>query len=366
MNLDAPTEFDLTPQAVTSEPPSKLRIGIVGLGRFVRNSTLDSYMRRGLNVVSASDLDSAARQTVSGRYPTVTTHEQWLDVFADDIDVLDINIPWDHGASKLRMQMVEEAASRGVHVQLAKPLADKFETCVRMVEVCESAGVRVSVNQNSRYAPAIYAARRLIQEGTVGPLLSASIRWQAARGLQHQPAFDVLRDVTVHQVDIVLSWFDQLPASVFAQRTRKTEAGSVVAAILTFGDGSHAVIHDDFASELTPSWPFRVVGELGTIDGTDDIEIPESGQPRMERSEVILGLRSRPGVSMRLPLAHRYAPDAYAATMVDLLSSIEAGRDPWASGRNVLRTMQVLSAMIESVTTGAPVELDATASQRSF
>jgi predicted dehydrogenase len=163
--------------------------------------------------------------------------------------------------------------------------------------------------------------------------------------------------VTVHQVDIVLSWFDRAPVRVFANQTRKTGAGSVLAATLMFDDGSQGTIRDDFASELRRSWPVTIVGEEGSLDGTDDIEIPEAGQPRMARSTLRLGLHARPGVAIDLPLLYRYAPESFGATMGDLLLAVRDGTEPWASGRNVLRTMRTLFAIERSVATGEPVAL---------
>jgi predicted dehydrogenase len=186
-------------------------------------------------------------------------------------------------------------------------------------------------------------------------LLAAGIQWDAARGLQHRPDFDAVHDVTVHQVDIILSWFDREPISVFADQTRRTDIGSVVAATLVFDDGSNATIRDDFASELRRSWPITIVGEAGALDGTDDIEIPEPGQPRMERGFLRLAFHDRPGVSIDLPLAYRYAPESFASSMGDLMLAIDHDDEPWANGENVLRTMRTLFAIEQSIAEHRPV-----------
>jgi predicted dehydrogenase len=336
--------------------PSDLRIGMIGLGRFVNNSVLPAYRARGYNVVAAADPDAEARERVRARYgieAVYPDYRQMLD--AEHLAVVDINLRWDRGMSAARVDAVGEAAARGIHVHIAKPLAERYDQCVAMVTLAAAAGIKLAVNQNSRYAPTYFGAGELIRQGVIGPLIGAGIAWDAARGLQHRPDFDVVHDVTVHQVDILLSWFDREPSLVFADQTRRTKAGSVVAVTLSFDDGSNATIRDDFASELRRSWPMTAVGELGAIDGTDDIEIPEPGQPRMARGYLRLGLHALPGVAIDLPTAYRYAPESFASTMGDLLLAIRHGDEPWASGSNVLRTMRTLFAIERSIAEHMPV-----------
>ncbi|MFY9643343.1 MAG: Gfo/Idh/MocA family oxidoreductase [Rhodomicrobium sp.] len=214
----------------------------------------------------------------------------------------------------------------------------------------------LSVNQNSRYAPSFYATTKLIRAGVLGDLISGHIAWDAARGLQHRPDFDAVHDVSVHQVDVLLSWFDREPDLVFADQSRKAEVGSVLNVVAQFSGGANGSIRDDFASELRREWPFNVVGELGSADGTDDIEIPEPGQPRMQRGRLRIGLHHLPGgTAIELPLRYRYAPESFAATMGDLLQCVERGTVPWANGENVLRTMRTLFAIEQSIKTHEPV-----------
>ena len=160
-----------------------------------------------------------------------------------------------------------------------------------------------------------------------------------------------MHDVTVHQTDILLSWFGREPSLVFANQTRKTEAGSVLAATLVFDDGTNGTIRDDFASELRRSWPMTMVGELGSLDGTDDIEIPEAGQPRMERGYLRVGIHRQPGVSVDIPLVYRYAPESSPRPWATSCSRSSSDDEPWASGENVLKTMRTLFAIERSIAT---------------
>jgi predicted dehydrogenase len=356
MDLDEIASLDLRPRALREPVPDDLRIGMIGLGRFVNNSVLPAYRARGYNVVAAADPDPDARERARrnlGVEHVYADYREMLD--AQRLDVVDINLRWDRGMSPARVEAAREAAGRGIHIQIAKPLAETYEQCLEIVDAARRGGVKLAVNQNSRYAPAFFAAGELIRQGVIGPLISAGIEWDAARGIQHHPDFDAVHDVTVHQTDILLSWFDREPSLVFANQTRKTDAGSVVAAVLVFDDGSNGTIRDDFAAELRQTWPINIVGELGALDGTDDIEILEAGQPRMAKGYLRLGLHERRGVAIDIPLRYRYAPESFASTMGDLLLAIRYGDEPWANGENVLRTLRTLYAIEQSIRDGVPV-----------
>jgi predicted dehydrogenase len=257
--------------------------------------------------------------------------------------------------SPARVEAVAAAAQRGIHILIAKPLAERYEQCEEIVGLARAAGITLAVNQNSRYGPAFYGCRRLIEEGVLGPLVSSMICWNAARGIQHSPEFDALHDVTVHSVDVMLSWFDQEPELVFADQTRRTQHGSAVSATLMFPGGANGCIRDDFVSEHRRSWDFSVAGERASVDGLEDVEVPEAGQPRMLRGTLRVGVHELGSLALELPLTYRYAPESFLSTMVDLLQSIEAGREPWANGENVLRTMRTLHAIEVSARERTPV-----------
>jgi predicted dehydrogenase len=364
MQLDDIATLDLRPPPLRRPAPRHVRIGMIGLGRVVQNNILPAYTSAGLSVVAACDPDPTALERTRDRFGITQLYSNYREMLESaELDVVDINLRWDRGMSAVRVDAVAAAAERGLHVLIAKPLAEGYDQCEAIVAAARAAGVTLAVNQNSRYGPAFYGARRLIEAGVLGPLVSGTICWNAARGIQHSPEFDVLHDVTVHSVDVMLAWFDQEPELVFADQTRRTPRGSVVTATLTFPGGMNGSIRDDFVSEHHRGWDFSLAGELGSVDGLEDIEIPEAGQPRMLRGTLRIGLHALGAVATELPLVYRYAPESFLATMLDLLHAIEAGTQPWASGENVLRTMRTLWAIERSDTERTlirPAELKST------
>ena len=164
-----------------------------------------------------------------------------------------------------------------------------------------------------------------------------------------------MHDVTVHQTDILLSWFGREPSLVFANQTRKTEAGSVLAATLVFDDGTNG---DD---------PRRLrVGAPAFLADDDGRRARLARRDRRHRDPRARSAADGARVSadrdctdsrassVDIPLLYRYAPESFASTMGDLLLAIHHDDEPWASGENVLKTMRTLFAIERSIAERRP------------
>ncbi len=66
--------------------------------------------------------------------------------------------------------VVAEAAARGVHVMKEKPMAADLELADRMATTAARAGIRLMVNWPTNWQPAIHLAKRLVEEGRIGPV----------------------------------------------------------------------------------------------------------------------------------------------------------------------------------------------------
>ncbi len=67
------------------------------------------------------------------------------------------------------------AARAGKHVLVEKPMARNLDTADQLLRACREAGVALSVGYSFRYAAEIQAARRLVERGILGRLLSVQL-----------------------------------------------------------------------------------------------------------------------------------------------------------------------------------------------
>jgi predicted dehydrogenase len=349
--------MDLRPLPLADGFPKDVKVGLVGGGRIVHSGVMPAYRAAGIMPVAVAEPDPAAREAmvqIWGVTRTFADYREMLD--AVDLDVLDVNIRWDAGLSPLRVEIVRAAAQRGLHVIIAKAMAEHWQQCVDMVEAAAAGNIKLAVDHNTRYAPAFYGAGALIRAGKLGAPISAAINYHSALGRQHTNAFNAAHDVCVHGIDILLSWFDQEPAEIYARWSRRIDGiGSVVNVVLGFEGGVTASLLYDFATRHRRQFEFIAVGELASVDGLQDQELP--ARSRMLRSTLRYGPHADPGAALELPLQYTLSPESYLATRADLFRAIRSGEEPWVSGRNVLRTMRSLFALRQSVDTGAPVSL---------
>jgi predicted dehydrogenase len=117
-------------------------------------------------VLVDADADLAAE--AARRYGFERSSADWRAVVADpDVDIVDIVTP-----NHLHAAMAIAAAEAGKHVICEKPLARSGDEALTMLEAVEKAGVTHMVAFNYRRTPAAALARKLVDEGAVGEVIS--------------------------------------------------------------------------------------------------------------------------------------------------------------------------------------------------
>lgn len=355
VDLGPVAALDLVPPPLRQEIPGDLRIGLVGAGRIVHSGVMPAYRAAGLQPVAACDPDPVAAKAIRDAWGVEQTFDDYRSMIdAVDLDLLDINIRWDVGLSPLRVEVVAEAARRGIHVIIAKPVAETWQQCQDIVGHAREGGITFGVDFNTRYAPAFYGCRALILDGALGPLISAGINYHSGIGRQHTNAFDAVHDVCIHAVDVLQSWFGEAPEEVYGNWSRRVDGvGSVLSGVFSFAGGANATLLYDFATRHRRRFEMFAVGERAGVDGIQDQELP--GPARLVRAELRYGPHEPRGSALELPLQYTLSPQSYLATRADVLQCIAGGGEPWASGTDILRSMSTLFALKESIRSGRPV-----------
>jgi predicted dehydrogenase len=113
--------------------------------------------------------DKAAAQAVADRFGWAAAETDWRALIErDDVDLIDISAPGD-----LHAPIAIAALEAGKHVLCEKPLANTLAEAEAMKAAADAAypgGARAMVGFNYRRVPALALARRLVDEGRIGPL----------------------------------------------------------------------------------------------------------------------------------------------------------------------------------------------------
>ena len=142
----------------------RLRVAVVGAGRWSRTAHLPGFHRSPLSeIVAICDLDRELADARAAEFgiPDVTTDVE--DILArDDIDVIDIVTRGDH------QDLVFKTLEAGRHCLVEKPVCHDFRDVWKAHELARSKQLKTKVGLTFRYAPAVMYMFDLIREGFIG------------------------------------------------------------------------------------------------------------------------------------------------------------------------------------------------------
>jgi len=142
----------------------KLRVGVIGAGRWSAAAHLPGFTRSSLcDVVMICDVDSELAKTRAKQFnipAVVTEYEKVLQ--CNDIDVVDIVTRGEH------QDLVFATLEAGKHCLAEKPVCHDYRDVWRAHKLAQSKGLKTKVGLTFRYAPAVQYMFELVREGFVG------------------------------------------------------------------------------------------------------------------------------------------------------------------------------------------------------
>ena len=327
------------------------RIGILGSGFIVNDCHLVSYRRNGFNPVAIASRHRDHAVRVAGQHDIPHVHDS-PDALLDDpeIDVLDIAVP-----PHAQLEMIRRACARGhaKGILAQKPLGVDYAEALEAVRLCEEAGIVLAVNQNMRCDPSVMAGKALLEKGSIGEPVLATIDM---RGIPHWMPWQkdlgwvTLRIMSIHHIDAFRHWFGD-PVRIYASvrpdpRTPFPHEDGICTYILEYASGLRCVAIDDtWTGPAREGCPADIRIEW-RIEGLDGLAIGRLGwceDPYTSPSTLRYAMKGDVGFhTPRLPGS--WFPDAFGGTMAQLLIALEDGSEPTISGRDNLKTMALVEA----------------------
>jgi 1,5-anhydro-D-fructose reductase (1,5-anhydro-D-mannitol-forming) len=246
------------------------------------------------------------------------------------------------------------AAQAGKHVLCEKPLAMTVEDAVRMRDECRRAGVVLATNHHLRGAPAVVAARRLIDEGAIGEVRAARVfhanslppelrTWRLTRP---EAGGGAVLDLTVHDADTIRFLLrDEIIEVVAAAASDDLGKGVVedsAMGVLRTARGVLVSFHDSFTVPHAPTG-VEIFGTTGAIIAQDALAAEPIGR--------VLLRRDRELTEIELPKL----PSIYEVAVARLTAAVRGEGEPLASADDGIASLAVATAVLESARTGRPV-----------
>ena len=345
---------------MTVAPTRKLRAGIIGLGMASTPHALSLLdLEDKVDVAGAFSPTEARRAAFAQRYglPVVDS----ADAIFDDpsIDYVTILTP-----PNSHLDLVKRAAMAGKHVLLEKPLEISLARSTQVVETAERAGIKLGIVLQRRFRPSIAETARLIGEGKLGEIVSASMRlsnWrpqsyydEPGRGTLARDGGGVLLTQAIHTIDQLIA-LAGLPMHVtgfaITSPVHNMETEDVVHAALRFDNGALGTLSATTAAY--PGFPdvIEILGTLGTVRLEGDGGIVNL----MDGRKIQLEDTSADGGNGADPMA--FSHNNHRAVHEDFLNAITTGRQPLVSGAEALKAHRLIDGILRASTLGEVVRV---------
>jgi predicted dehydrogenase len=147
-----------------------LKIGIVGAGAIAQRNATEAAKSGAAEVVSVFDVNHKVARDMARalKAPFATSYEALLET--PGLEAVLISTP-----HHLHRPMTIQAAERGKHILVEKPMANTLAEAEEMTDACRRHGVQLAVNYSFRYLPKIQKARELVAAGAIGDVTGISI-----------------------------------------------------------------------------------------------------------------------------------------------------------------------------------------------
>ncbi|MEM6529044.1 MAG: Gfo/Idh/MocA family oxidoreductase [Chloroflexota bacterium] len=148
----------------------KLRVGIVGAGRWAASAHLPGFTRSPHSeIVAICDLNRELAQQRAKEFDIPHVYTDYHEMLArEDIDVVDICTRGGVGDKNNHEPLAFATLEAGKHCLCEKPVAHDYRNTWKAHQIAEAKGLKTKVGLTFRYAPAMQYMRELIAEGFIG------------------------------------------------------------------------------------------------------------------------------------------------------------------------------------------------------
>ncbi len=321
-----------------------MRWGIIGLGRIadteIAPAITDSPQGELRAVVSR---DQGRADAFAGRHGAARALTSFHEMLADpDVDAVYIATP-----NALHAEQVVTAARAGKHVMCDKPLALSVADARRAVAACEEAAVKLGITFQTRFHDNYGRFRELVQDGSLGEIRVVQVEMSPGRtllkGWRTDPAltgFGAINNLGVHAFDLIrwLLGAEATEVTALAGHEGGLAPETLALVLLRYATGALAYVNVNQSAGF-PQADITVYGTKGRVVGRSTTRMNMKGT---------LDVLTDQGEA-RIETASYHA---YRGAVMAFEDAVATGREPSPSGLDGLRSVELTSAIEESLSAG--------------
>ena len=338
-------------------------IGIIGCGKIAQVRHIPEYAGHPqARLAGFYDLNQERARELAEKWGG-KAYSSWEEMLADPgIDAVSVCV-----ANNAHAQLSIAALRAGKHVLCEKPMATTLADCEAMVAAARESGKFLMIGQNQRLTKAHQKARELVENGTLGKILTFRTTfghggpetWSVDPGKntwffdKSKAAMGAMADLGIHKTDLIQYLLGQTVVETTAKVTTLDKRGA---------DGQLIGVDDNAICIYRMSG-----GAMGTMTASWTFYGAEDNSTVLYGTKGILRIYDDPAYSLKLITAEGekvlYELEAIQTNdnqtksgVIDCFMDCLVNNTPPAiSGQSVLTAMRAVFASLESSETGKNV-----------
>lgn len=342
----------------------KVRFGIVGTGGMGSGHSNTIQKIEECQLAAVCDIDPGAVGPIAEKYgiESFTDYKELID--SGLVDAVIVATP--HYFHPI---VGVYAMEKGIAVLSEKPMAVTVKAADEMIATAKKTGVPFTIMYQSRASGSSQAARKIVEEGTLGDmyrtcLISSGFRSQAYydsapwRGTWKEEGGGVLINQAPHALDM-FTWIGGLPSRVTARtanRRHRMECEDEASAMLEYPNGAIGFLHVS-TSEAPGTSLMEFCGEKAKLTMRGGrLDLRQLEMPVQEFSDTTTDMWGSPkSESVEVPIEERET--GHGAIIRNLARHIMHGEPLIVPGEEGINSMELIDAVIMSGQKGKPVDI---------
>lgn len=330
----------------------QFRVGIIGCGNIFPMHAIPVTAQENAELVAVCDVkeDRARAKAEEFNCAYYLDYQEMID--QENLDVVHICTP-----HYLHAPMAIYAAIKGVHVLTEKPMAIKLEDAKAMIAAAEKNDVVLGVIFQNRYNPGSKLIKKALDSGELGGVISCklSVTWQRTdeyysqsdwKGTWDKEGGGVVIDQAIHTLDLarwlINSEIEFVEANIANRTHQKIDVEDMAEGIIQFKNGVLA--------------SFYTINYYG-YDAPVEIELYcERGKAKMSADGAVVTLNDGrefkadkdPRESFNYGNVKQYWGVSHVKQIANFYQALGAGFEPDITGKDALKTQELVCAIYES------------------
>ncbi len=338
------------------------KFALVGCGRIAQRHAelLTGGTLAGAQLTAVCDVVPERAQALGNKYGVRSFEDMHEMMSATNPDVVAVLTESGHHA-----EHVIALAPYGAHLVVEKPMALRLRDADAMISACDLAGIKLFVVKQNRFNVPVVKLREALQMGRFGKLVlgTVRVRWSRPQTYYDQDQWrgtwgldgGVLTNQASHHVDL-LEWMMGDVQTVMAMSSHalaRIEAEDTAVVCLRFSNGALGVIE-----ATTATRPVDLEGSISILGEGGSVVIEG---PAVNRLKTWKFVDEIPGDAEVIDRYSVNPPDVYGfghhSYYEHVISSLTTGARHLVDGLQGRRSLELISAIYESIETQLPVSL---------